>query len=67
MDPYIDKALEGFNVNICVLGSTGSGAEAVLEGMPGAPKDDRQAQGIIILAAQALFDKLQQRSLEVMM
>lgn len=61
----MEKALEGCNVNLCVLGSTGSGADTVLEGMPGAPKDDEQSQGLILLAIQALFNKLQKRSIEV--
>lgn len=65
VDSYIERTLEGFNVNICVLGSTGSGADMLLEGIPGAPQDDGQAQGLVLLALQALFDKLQKRSLEV--
>lgn len=65
VDSYIERSLEGFNVNICVLGSTGSGADMFLEGMPGAPNNDGQAQGVVLIALQSLFQKLQKRSLEV--
>jgi len=66
VDKYIDKVLDGFNVNVCVLGPTGAGADVVLDGMPGAPKEHGQAQGITLLAVQALFDKLHKKSLEVL-
>eukprot|EP00892_Ulva_mutabilis_P006676 jgi/Ulvmu1/4380/UM002_0105.1 len=64
VDPYIEQALEGFNVNLCVLGATGTGADLVLDGMPGATNEHPQAQGMVRLAVQALFDKLHKRSLE---
>jgi len=63
--PLVAKLLDGFNVNVIVLGATGSGKAALLEGTLGVDAESAGAgDGLVHAALTHLFDGLRRSSVK---
>jgi hypothetical protein len=62
IEPYVDRVIDGCNVNIIVFGTTESGKSLLLEGSERSSTDQR---GIIHYALEDIFDKLHALSIKV--
>lgn len=65
MQPYVQRVLDGFNVNCLLLGSTTSQKELLFQGHGSASNTGDRVLGIVHHALGGLFATLHKRSVEV--
>jgi hypothetical protein len=63
VEPFINRVIDGCNVNVIVQGSTGSGKGLLLEG--GDDEKDENMSGLVHYALDHLFKKLHACSMQV--